>query len=179
MATTKKGKKIMTLQELNKHIEETEELLTDVALKVQNLKNYAKEIERQQPQILKLERWKPEEKERYFYLNEQLEVCYSDYHNESSFASRRYDAFNFFQNKEEAEKEALRTRARRKLEWLARQLNAKCKPYSIVGFTLTPDFGVTVQQHNPPHLSAIYFNRREDAEYALSQMNSEELEALR
>ena len=169
----------MTLQELNKHIEETEELLSDVALKVQNLKNYAKEIERQEPQILKLERWKPEEKERYFYLNEQLEVCYSDYHNESSFASRRYDAFNFFQNKEEAEKEALRTRARRKLEWLARQLNAKCKPYSIVGFTLTPDFGVTVQQHNPPHLSAIYFNRREDAEYALSQMNSEELEALR
>jgi hypothetical protein len=132
----------------------------------------------QQPETPKLERWEPNLNAFYWIICNNGEVDYFKWTNDKQDNDRN-KYFNCFQTKEEARQEALRTRARRKLEWLARELNAKSKPYQIVGFTLTPDFGVTVQEYNPPHLAAFYFNRREDAEYALSQMTTEELEALK
>ena len=136
-------------------------------------------LDKQQPEEPKLERWKPSANNPY-WINSFDGDAGQETWDGSQIDRNAWNFFNVFQTKKEAQQEAHRTRARRKLEWLARELNAKSKPpYQIVGFTLTPDFGITVHQYNPPHLSAFYFNRREDAEYALSQMTSEELEALR
>jgi hypothetical protein len=177
----------MTLEDLNKHIKATEktvseleELLTDTALKVLNLKEYAKEIERQQPQILKLERWKPEIEQTHFYVGSCGNIFSQPYVG-STLEVDRQTYFNCFETYEEAKKEALRTRARRKLEWLARELNGRFEGASLCwSIALNHGQWVVISTEGTwTTLCEVRFIVKQDAEYALSQMKPEELEALR
>ncbi len=76
--------------------------------------------------------------------------------------------------------------ARRKLEWLARELNKKSgKSTILLNFfiaynTFLAKWKVVqnIVETYPP-VGAILFSQAQDAEYALSQMTAEELEALR
>lgn len=125
----------------------------------------------------KLEQWKPEQGQGYYILDEEGDIV--RHFNSTGYNTKGLNFWNCFKELHEAEQEALRTRARRKLEWLAGELNSKRKPYPITRFALSFDGGITVQQHNPLYLTTVYFYAIGDAEYALSQMTVEELEALR
>lgn len=126
------------------------------------------------PQSPKLERWKPEYNTQYYFIDDDAEIL------DTSFVSvndvDRWKFFNCFPTKEEAEKEAKRTTARRKLEWLARELN-KGKQEGSCLFFLCVDNSLLAR--SVPSIGEIYFYEKADAEYALSQMKPEELEALR
>ena len=69
------------------------------------------------------ERWKPADGERYYFLDTYGSIssdgfCSSDY-----FASQRYQHYNCFQTREQAEQEAEKILIRRQLESIARRLN--------------------------------------------------------
>lgn len=69
------------------------------------------------------ERWKPQEDERYYFINSWGEIE-SDTFNEISYCdSRRYKNFNCFRTKEQAESESEKILVRRMLEDIARCLN--------------------------------------------------------
>lgn len=130
------------------------------------------EIE-QQP---KLERWKPEDNGYGFYCTTAWGGVK---HNTNPFEIyTHYNSFNCFQTEQEAQQEALRTRARRKLEWYARELNAK-SPAHLEKAWIIKDSLVKAIDRAFLGLGSIAFNIPDYAEYALSQMTSEELEALR
>ena len=129
-------------------------------------------IEKREPITAQLQRWKPENDDMYFLIDRYGEVK----HDYSGSVSRvkELDFFNCFQTAQEAGKEALRTRARRKLEWLATELNRGKfghTNYYIAG-------SIIMESKEIPVLGGVYFFEAADAEEALSQMTQEELEAL-
>lgn len=79
---------------------------------------------------------------------------------------------------EEAEHEALRTRARQKLERLARKLNGESPAHLETAWIIKDGFVKAIDRAFLG-LGSIAFNIPDYAEYALSQMTAEELEALR
>ena len=151
-------------------------------LSLQHLEYEEKELlKAQQP---KLERWKPDEKGRFYWLNSLHEPLEDEWRNNYDI-SIRWENYNCFPNQEEAQQEALRTRARRKLEWYARELNGKFEGHQdslylidyLNGKFYVMQLGYDWIKHGMVGL--ITFKCKPDAEYALSQMTDEELEALR
>mgnify|MGYP004518613645 CR=1 FL=1 len=98
----------MNKQEILEEIKKTEEHLS-------NMEKMLKECE--------YERWKPQKDELYYYLNsyniaipETWDAsCYSD--------TTKWNTYNCFKNREEAEQEAEKILVRRMLEDIARRLN--------------------------------------------------------
>lgn len=72
----------------------------------------------------KHERWKPEKKETYYFVNSECEV-YETWKSSINFIpdKKRYNVYNCFQTKEQAEQEAEKILVRRMLEDIARRLN--------------------------------------------------------
>ena len=169
----------MTLEELQRQILALRTITNDELGKMQHALDELKK-QPQQPQAPKLERWKPKETGRYFIIDSFGSIYY-DIPLEPTI-STHLDNFNCFQTEAEAKQEALRTRARRKLEWLARELN---KQRTFIGKVWTlfcfPSGEVVFDSCSLSdlQLGAVYFYDNEDMEYAFSQMTAQELEALR
>ena len=70
------------------------------------------------------ERWKPEKKETYYFVNSECEV-YETWRSSINFIpdKKRYNVYNCFQTYEQAEAEAEKILVRRMLEDIARRLN--------------------------------------------------------
>ena len=98
----------MNKQEILEEIKKTEEHLT-------NMKKMLEECE--------YERWKPQEDERYYYVNSWSEIESDNFNKVGYCDSRRYKFFNCFQTYKQAEAEAEKILVRRQLEDTARRLN--------------------------------------------------------
>ena len=68
-------------------------------------------------------RWKPEENEKFFYMNENGKIYDSDFDSNYIFDNNRIAYYNCFQTREQAEAEAEKILVRRMLEDIARRLN--------------------------------------------------------
>ena len=70
------------------------------------------------------DRWKPEKHETYYFVNSEGEV-YETWRSSINFIpdKKRYNAYNCFRTKEQAEQEAEKILVRRMLEDIARRLN--------------------------------------------------------
>lgn len=163
----------MTLEKIEQHIAEVESKLHHLKLDLEKIKS-----EQQQPEQPRLERWKPQFGSYYYYLD--AKGIYSHTKQSEHFAAL-HEFFNVFPTSAEAEKEALRTRARRKLEWLARELNKGKEIGSIFWVIAFRDGSCFVSSTEGTWfaLGEVLFTHKADAEYALSQMTQKELEALR
>ncbi len=69
------------------------------------------------------ERWKPQEDERYYYVNSWSEIESDNFNKAGYCDSRRYKFFNCFQTREQAKAETEKILIRRQLEDIARRLN--------------------------------------------------------
>lgn len=69
------------------------------------------------------ERWKPENKETYWYVNSRCESACAHFCSTFNVDTDRYQNFNCFQSREQAEAEAEKILVRRMLEDIARRLN--------------------------------------------------------
>lgn len=78
-------------------------------------------------EICKNERWKPEEGEKYYFIDHSNKVYETEYRNRYDYCKDMYDACNCFKTKEEAEQEAEKILVRRQLEDVARRLNSDAK----------------------------------------------------
>ncbi len=167
----------MTPEEMEVEINKLQAGIADNQRQLQILRDIAKKTQ-QQP---KLERWKPEEGQDYWVLYSDGSIADEAWHDQDEDKDY-YNNFNCFQTKEEAKKEALRTRARRKLAWLARQLSEKRYTVNVAVWYILYDgekFEVTRwEEYQDKFVGAVYFYTKQDGEYALSQMTAEELEAL-
>lgn len=158
----------------------TLEELKDFNEHINALRKHAEALiaEYNQPQAPKLERWKPEIHQTHFYLGTDGKVLSEPYIT-SDVQFARQGFFNIFPSAKEAKQEALRTRARRKLEWLARQLHTDT---DIRGYIYVIDLAVmkvvTMDAMYATIGGIIYFDTHSLAEYALSRMAAEELQAL-
>jgi len=130
-----------------------------------------------QPEQPKLERWKPCYGQHYYSAWSCGTNEYEWMRDSHLLDVRIWESFNCFQTQDEAAKEELRTRARRKLEWLARELNKGKAQASWYIDALSQISEFAVGQVYP--IGVPRFETKADAEYALSQMTAEELEALR
>ena len=105
----------MNKQELQKEIEKARVHLA-------NMEKMLKQYE--------FERWKPEKHETYYFVNSWCEVE-DTWRSSINFIpdKNRYNAFNCFQTKEQAEQEAEKILVRRMLEDIAIRLNKDKKIY--------------------------------------------------
>lgn len=164
-------------QEHQEWLEKFYHLLESLPPEMLKKLNITLDLEQPQPEQPKLERWKPK-KDEFAYTVCSYEVCKykSGWNTEEE---KQWLAYNCWESHGEAKQEALRTRARRKLEWLARKLNeGKERGKSLYYISAISVIGT----HDPvfyPPISCPMFYEKSDAEYALSQMTAEELEALR
>ena len=94
---------------------------------INDLKNQLKEAQVKLEKLGKHERFKPKEGETYFYVDNDTCVCNTTFDNSFISDCNKYSAYNCFETKEEAEKEANKILIRRKLEDLARRLNGDKK----------------------------------------------------
>ncbi len=164
----------------------TLEELKDFNEHISALRKYAEaliEEQAQQPQAPKIELWEPEAGQSYWFICNDHDIVEAGYCN-SGYDERRIKIYNCFQTQEEAGKEALRTRARRKLEWLARELNKGKQTDYGWAIMINPNWNKTKTEIHILNTDfsicgVIAFAEKSDAEYALSQMTAEELEALR
>ena len=181
----------MTLEELQAEINELKESSKWHTMQIGILDAQICAMQKQQPEQPKLERWKPEHGKPYWYITGGPEFGFEVFEedtwsNEHPGDKALFESFNCFQTKEEAQQEALRTRARRKLEWYARELNGQI-PYEektiinrkVFYWSMLIDGGIGEQHIQFLPTGSVWFFRREHLEYALSQMTAEELEALR
>ena len=161
----------MTLEEQN-FIEKLDNILHRLSPEMLKKLN----ITLEKPEQPRLERWKPEKSQLYYYIASDFSIRDDQYFPTDAFDKGRWAVFNCYPSAIEAEQEAFRTRARRKLEWLARELNDK--EDTGERFCIGNDFSVYETIMETLELMSVYFYTRKDAEYALSQMTLEELEAL-
>ncbi len=98
----------MNKQELQNEINKTKEHLA-------NMEKMLAECE--------YERWKPEENEKFFYMNENGEIYDNNFNSNYIFDNNRIAYYNCFQTREQAEAEAEKILVRRMLEDIARRLN--------------------------------------------------------
>lgn len=96
----------MNKQEILDEINKTEEYLA-------NMKKMLKEWER----------WKPADGERYYFLDTYGSISSNNFCSSDYFDSQRYQNYNCFQTREQAEAEAEKILVRRQLEDIARRLN--------------------------------------------------------
>lgn len=92
---------------------------------IDDLKNQLQEAQDKLENLDKNERFKPEDGEIYYYVdntNRILNTCFNNYFSNSNDMDR-YNTYNCFKMKEEAEREANKILIRRKLEDIARRLN--------------------------------------------------------
>lgn len=68
-------------------------------------------------------RWKPEENEKFFYMDESGEIYESNFDSNYIFDNNKIAYYNCFQTREQAEAEAEKILVRRMLEDIARRLN--------------------------------------------------------
>ena len=94
-----------------------EEILKEISKTKEHLANMEKMLEG-----CECERWKPEPKEEYYYVNLINEV-FKDVNDEVDVDAKRYKAYNCFRTKAEAKLEAEKILVRRQLEDIARCLN--------------------------------------------------------
>lgn len=176
------------LAETEKKIEQLQGDLRNTKSTLEAVKNALAEMkvaeQKTQPEQPRLERWKPEKFAIYYAIRANGETVVWNFQNIED--EKILDFYNCFQTKEEAAKEALRTRARRKLEWFARELN-KGK-LENENWWIESNWGIALKnegvsivscQGEWATLGVIRFAEKSDAEYALSQMTQQELEALR
>ena len=100
---------MQTKEELQKQIEDLQDKLKEAQNKLKNLD--------------KNERWKPEENETYYYLNEFNEPVVNCFTDTCNSDKNRYRCYNLFETEKEANREANKILIRRKLEDIARRLN--------------------------------------------------------
>lgn len=98
----------MNKQELQNGINKTKEQLA-------NLEKMLEECE--------YERWVPADGERYYFLDTYGSISSDNFYSSDYFDSQRYQYYNCFQTREEAEQEAETILVRRQLEDIARRLN--------------------------------------------------------
>lgn len=98
----------MNREEIPYEIEKTKEHLTD-------MQNMLQECE--------YKRWKPKENEDYFYLASSRMIEQDEMRDGLIIDDRRYNFYNCFPSKEQAELEAEKILVRRQLEDIARRLN--------------------------------------------------------
>ena len=135
-----------------------------------------------QPEQPKLKRWKPCYGQHYYSAWSCGTNEYEWMRDSHLLDVRIWESFNCFQTQDEAAKEELRTRARRKLEWLARELNGRFEDVLLcwsIAFDYEKFIVISTGGGAWQTLNEIRFALKADAEYALSQMTAEELEALR
>lgn len=101
------------------HMETKQELKQIIS----DLENQLKEAQEKLEKLGKYERFKPEENETYYCVNEFNEPVESYFTGICNSDKNRYRCYNCFRTLEEAEKEANKILIRRKLEDLARRLN--------------------------------------------------------
>ena len=94
---------------------------------INDLKNQLQETQEKLKKLDKYERFKPKEGETYFYVDNDTCVCNTAFDNSFISDCNKYKAYNCFETKEEAEREANKILIRRKLEDLARRLNGDKK----------------------------------------------------
>lgn len=154
------------------------------------VEGFRQEIERgkekleQQEATPRLERWKPENGDIIFCYDVPDGVSVKKFASGNIYHKAYIDNFRAFPTREEAEREQLRNYARCKLEWMARELNRQSglTGYHIIYYIISEGNDFLVMEWREPIsglLGAVYFSRKKDAEYALSKMTPEELEALR
>lgn len=74
------------------------------------------------------ERWHPNEKQLFWFIDSWCRTCVRDYRNLSVCCNEYYNTYNCFKTKEQAETEAEKILIRRQLENIARRLNKREKP---------------------------------------------------
>lgn len=96
-----------------------------------NKEEILKEIEKTKEHLANMEkmlkgcnkRWKPNDFSPYFYVDSCMKIEESNYYNDTYIHSERYNTYNTFKTREEAEQEAEKILVRRQLEDVARRLN--------------------------------------------------------
>ena len=106
---TKEKFHMETKHELKQIIDELKEKLKEAQNKLENLD--------------KNERFKPEDGQIYWYLNNNLTIESTHFCEQYCYDTSLYDTYNCFQIQEEAQREANKILIRRKLEDLAKRLN--------------------------------------------------------
>lgn len=96
---------------------------------INDLKNQLKEAQVKLEKLGKHERFKPEEDEEYYYVDNDNSICGTNFDNSFVDDKNRYNTYNCFRTQEEAQKEANKILIRRKLEDIARRLNGDKKIY--------------------------------------------------
>ena len=89
--------------------------------KINKTKQHLTDLE-QMLEKLGCDRWKPEPKEEYYYVN-QASATSMAVNYKFDIDAARYEAYNCFETKEEAKLEAEKILVRRQLEDIARRLN--------------------------------------------------------
>lgn len=99
-----------------------QEILNEIEKTKEHLANMEKML-----QECECERWKPQEDERYYFINSLGEIESDTFNEISCRDSRRYKNFNCFQTKEQAKSESEKILVRRMLEDIARRFNKGIK----------------------------------------------------
>ena len=111
---------LKTLEELQAEIEKLKENIAWEQIQIGILDATVSQMQSQQPKQPKLERWKPEEHGNYWVISNNGKT-HNNLWEEHDIDRGYFSTLNCFPTEEEAKQEALRTRARRKLEWMARE----------------------------------------------------------
>lgn len=94
-----------------------QEILNEIEKTKEHLANMEKMLEE-----CEYERWKPNKGNTYYFVDMDLEVI-ADWWSTNERQSTIYNAYNYFQTREQAEQEAEKILVRRMLEDIARRLN--------------------------------------------------------
>lgn len=90
---------------------------------INDLKKQLQEAQEKFENLSKTERFEPNENEIYWLVNSLCNVVAIAFDNNLQDDIRRYETFNCFRTREDAEREANKILIRRKLEDIARRLN--------------------------------------------------------
>lgn len=95
-----------------------QEILDEINKTEEHLANMKKMLEKCED-----ERWKPQEDERYYFINSDGKIDYNSFEKLSNYDAGCYNFHNCFKTYEEAEQEANKTLVHRQLEDIAKRLN--------------------------------------------------------
>lgn len=94
-----------------------EQILEEINKTERHLENMKKMLE-------EWERWKPETGAMYYFIDSDGEIIHACFHRQLDHCLARYNIYNCFKTREEAEQEQERVLVHRELENIARRLNA-------------------------------------------------------
>ena len=115
--------RIIVLKKYNKEdkpMDEKQKILNDIEEAQRKLDEARKKLDEYN---IGYKRWKPEEDEAYFYVNSNGIVGRDRWNSEFITDKKRYNSYNCFKTREQAEAEAEKILVRRQLEDIARRLN--------------------------------------------------------